>query len=125
MLTYWISLIFLSLILITIYTLYLSYCTIISGFAAGTYYTSKGGGVNYQCMPLDPEYGECKRGARYCGISGVEYETSGSSLDSVANHNFPCARCYTHRSAIMMIPGKRSCPGEWKVEYEGKFPINL
>mgnify|MGYP001794284293 FL=1 len=72
-------------------------------------------------MPLDPEYGDYVAGGGYSIIGGVEYETHGSSLNSIAEHNVPCARCYTHRSATMMIPGKRSCPSDWKVEYEGGY----
>ena len=93
------------------------------GFAAGTFYTTTDGGANYQCMPLDPEYGEYVAGGYYSIIGGAEYETSGSSLNSVHNHNVPCARCYTHRSSTMMIPGKRSCPASWKVEYEGEVHV--
>ena len=111
--------------MLKVYTLYLSNCAIISGFAAGTYFASKGGGVNYQCMPLDPEYGEYKPGGYMSVIGGVEYETGGTILNSVFNQNVPCARCYTLRAALMMIPGKRSCPADWRVEYEGKFPINV
>ena len=81
--------------------------------------------MNYQCMPLDPEYGEYKPGGSISVIGGVEYEAGGTILSSVVNQNVPCARCYTQRSAVMMIPGKRSCPADWRVEYEGKFPINV
>ena len=90
-----------------------------SGFAAGTYYTSPGGGANYQCMPLDPEYNEYAPGGGNAVLSGAEYQTE-SILKSVLGHNVPCARCYTHNSAVMIIPGKRSCPPNWKAEYEGK-----
>ena len=71
-------------------------------------------------MPLDPEYGEYVTGGGHSIIGGAEYETHRSSLNSIAEHNVPCARCYTQSSAVMMIPGKRSCPSTWKREYEGK-----
>ena len=74
-------------------------------------------------MPLDPEYGDYVAGGGYSIIGGVEYETHGSSLNSIAEHNVPCARCYTHRSATMMIPGKKSCPAGWKVEYKGNVHL--
>jgi len=46
-------------------------------------------------------------------INGVEYQSFGYG-------NVPCARCYTEtRSAVMMIPAKRSCPAGWTQEYEG------
>jgi len=51
-------------------------CSLISGFAGGSYYTHTGGGVNYQCLPLkDPQYNKYYTGsAAWYGdwISGVE-----------------------------------------------------
>ena len=73
-------------------------------------------------MPVDPEYGKYVVGT-YSVIGGAEYHTQGSSLNSLVDHNVPCARCYTHRSATMMIPGKKSCPSEWKVEYKGEVHV--
>ena len=81
-----------------------------------------GGGVNYQCLSLSPQFDNTGGGGDiYAFISGAEYQTAGSgALTNVNDHNVPCARCYTHNSAVMMIPGKRSCPPNWKAEYEGK-----
>ena len=44
-----------------------------AGFAAGTYFNSPGGGTNYQCMPLDPEYNEYAPGGANAVLSGAEY----------------------------------------------------
>ena len=41
-----------------------------SGFAAGTYYTTTGGGANYLCMTLDPEYNEYAPGGSNAVLSG-------------------------------------------------------
>ena len=95
--------------------------SVLAGFAAGTYYDTRGGGSNYQCMPLDPEYGEHAPGGFNAILSGVEYRMSHNDLlNRFIYQNVPCARCYTTNSAVMMIPGKRSCPSTWKREYEGK-----
>ena len=55
-------------------------------------------------------------------ISGVEYQSGSSGIFPSAAHdqNVPCARCYTQRSAVVMIPSRRSCPTGWSKEYEGE-----
>ena len=94
------------------------------GFVGGTHYSTQGGGVNYQCLPIDPEYNLFTNAAnRYAVavISGAEYETGygGGIFPSMAhNKNVPCARCYAP-GPTFMIPAKRSCPSDWKKEYEG------
>ena len=97
------------------------------GFAAGTYYTTTGGGSNYQCMPFDPDYKTYYTGSggSFAYISGVEYESGCCGLfpSSVDDGNVPCARCYTTRSAVMMIPAKTSCPSGWTEEYDGGYII--
>ena len=48
------------------------------GFVGGTHYSTQGGGVNYQCLPLDPDYNLFTNASnRYAVavISGAEYET--------------------------------------------------
>ena len=94
---------------------------LLTGFAAGTYYSKKGGGVNYQCMPHRPEYNSYSTGGSSV-LSGVEYETANNGLFSsnIHNQNVPCARCLAPRSAVMMYPAKRTCPTGWSKEYEGK-----
>ena len=93
-----------------------------NGRAAKSYYTHKGGGGNYQCLPNNPEYGGYRAGVQAQSfIYGVEYETrSGSPLSSLYNHNVPCAVCHVStRSAVLMIPAWRHCPSGWTVEYTG------
>ena len=60
-------------------------------------------------------------------ISGAEYETGSDGIfpSAAFQQNVPCARCYTQRSAVVMIPSRRSCPTGWSKEYEGKNVLNL
>lgn len=94
-----------------------------SGFTGGSYFNNKGGGVNYQCMPLDPEYNSYSGGGSTASsIGGTEYESQSYGIfpNSAFDQNAPCARCYTqNRPASMMLPAKRTCPGGWTKEYEG------
>ena len=94
---------------------------ITTGFAAGGDYANTGGGVNYQCLHREPEYNAYSTGSSYSVISGVEYQSSDDGIFPNAAHdkNVPCARCYTQRSATVMIPSRRSCPSGWSKEYEG------
>ena len=78
-----------------------------------------GGGVNFQCMPLDPQYTLTFRaGIRgHAYIYGTEYDFP---LDGSHRHNVPCAVCYVStRETVLMIPAKTSCPTSWIREYHG------
>ena len=96
--------------------------TCLSGFAAGTYFNVRGGGSNYQCMPLDPEYNRWTAGGPHSTISGAEYQsyTLGIFHSYAHDKNVPCAVCFTRGSALM-IPAKRTCPTGWEIEYEGNY----
>ena len=95
-----------------------------AGRAAASYYAHKGGGGNYQCVTEEPEnfaYGPGTTESSY--IYGVEYETSLPNLPSTSSslndHDVPCAVCYVAtRVALLMIPGKYTCPPNWTREYE-------
>ena len=98
----------------------------ILGLTGGAFYGHTGGGVNYQCLPEDPEFNSYSGniwnwvGSR---INGAEYQSYSYGVfpNNAYNQNVPCARCYTNnRSAVMMIPAKRTCPSNWTKEYEGK-----
>lgn len=90
---------------------------------SGTKYQNSGGGVNYQCLPLDPEFSKSFTGNwQGTAIAGVEYETKNYGVFDGAAHdqNVPCARCYTDgRPAVVMVPAMRSCAKGWSMEYEG------
>ena len=93
-----------------------------SGRAGKSYYYHKGGGVNYQCLPNNPEYGQYAPGVQnYAPIYGVEYQTHGNTpLQPLLNHNVPCAVCHVStRAAVLMIPAWRHCPSQWTLEYTG------
>ena len=90
-----------------------------TGRVGGTHYTQGGGGANYLCMPLDPQYTLSYtagvRGHSYVYGSEYEYPIQGSH-----DHNVPCAVCYVStRETVLMIPAKTSCPASWTREYYG------
>ena len=94
---------------------------LLSGFAAGAFYSNIGGGSNYLCLPHNPEYNKYSDAAGGGEISGVEYETnSGIFPYSTYDQNVPCARCLSIRSVVMMLPARRTCPHSWTKEYEGR-----
>ena len=42
------------------------------------------------------------------------------AFSNLANHDIPCAVCYTRtRTAEITIPGRTSCPPSWTREYYG------
>ncbi|XP_035683356.1 uncharacterized protein LOC118420619 [Branchiostoma floridae] len=95
------------------------------GIAAGTYYTHRGGGSNYVCLPKDPEWGvftDGNQGTAY--MNGAEYQLhlgnnpyQGASLH---DHDVPCAVCHVaSRGSKLMIPARLSCPSGWTREYKG------
>ena len=89
-----------------------------TGRAGGSYY-SHGGGANYLCMPLDPQYTLVhSSGVRdHSYVYGTEYQYP---LDGSHDHNVPCAVCYVStRETVLMIPAKSSCPTSWTREYCG------
>ena len=93
------------------------------GFAAGAHWSNTGGGVDYQCLPLNPQHDQYTTSGHHVSwIYGTEYQThhySSSIPSSANNQNVPCARCYSNRSAVMMLPARRDCPSGWTREYYG------
>ena len=72
-------------------------------------------------MPLHPQYSRYQGGAqRYNTLNGVEYEPRGGPLNSVRQHDAPCALCFaSNREASIMVPGMMTCPPGWLKEYSG------
>lgn len=77
----------------------------------GNHYNNKGGGVNYLCLPSDPQNGK-HQPFKNDGLYGAEYQIfkdrqpSGMSL-SLGNKEVPCAVCNRKRkSSLLMIPGE-------------------
>ena len=90
-----------------------------TGRAGGSFYTQQGGGANFLCLPMDPEYNLPSRaGAQGTSpVWGGEYE---GPVVGENDHDVPCAVCHgTTRVAVLMIPAKTSCPTSWTKEYDG------
>ena len=91
------------------------------GYVGGKLYGHAGSGINYLCLPTDPEYDEpvtemqSNRGAVY----STEYYTNDfTPLQNMQDYDVPCAVCSTTRG-VMMIPAKKTCPADWTLEYYG------
>ncbi len=104
-----------------------------SGRAAGSFFNQQGGGSNYICLPDEPEFLAVTDGVQgdRSPVHGVEYQffQSPPALGNLADHNAPCAACYTaERVAKIMIPGKVNCMPSWTREYYGylmtEFPTH-
>ncbi|XP_066275298.1 short-chain collagen C4-like [Branchiostoma lanceolatum] len=98
--------------------------TVYSGMAGGAWYSHKGGGGNYLCLPADPEWGWHKDGlgGRTTYMYGAEYEIPADSPYDAALHDrdVPCAVCHSlSRRAQLMIPARKTCPEGWTWEYGG------
>ena len=94
----------------------------ISGHAAKKHYTQPGGGVDFQCLPIDPEFPQGATGGHttHAYIYGVEYEHNSYFWGATLNADVPCAVCsVTGRARQLMIPAKLSCPQDWTYEYDG------
>ena len=94
-----------------------------AGRAAGSFYSNRGGGANYICLPNDPSYLQYRSGTQSVRdyLYGTEYDTHDGPLSGVNNHDAPCAVCYVStRGAVLMIPAKTTCPSSsWTQEYNG------
>ncbi|XP_052066723.1 short-chain collagen C4-like [Mytilus californianus] len=93
-----------------------------TGQVGGNGHERKGGGVNYLCLPNDPENGQ-HQSYDNNQVHGGEYEL-GSSMqpsgwsESMHNKEVPCAVCYKQRrSAVLIIPGRKTCYKGWNAEY--------
>ncbi|KAI8507943.1 hypothetical protein Bbelb_141830 [Branchiostoma belcheri] len=102
--------------------------TVYSGRAGGESYSNKGGGSNYQCLPLDPEWGRYKDGNQRWRsyMYGAEYELDSNApyhpydKATLQDQDVPCSVCYSlYRRAQVMIPARKTCPDGWTREYGG------
>ena len=85
----------------------------------GKSHYTHGGGVNYLCLSLDPEFPDNVQGGIQSGayVYGAEYETGFAGM---SQQDAPCAVCEVQgRSRLLMIPGRKSCPDGWTMEYDG------
>ena len=99
--------------------------TLYAGRVAGSFYHQTGGGANYLCLPEQPQYFTTYSKGEYdwrALLYGAEYEAGSGSN---ANHNVPCAVCYTStRQTVVMIPAQYTCPSSWTREYYGYLTAN-
>ncbi|XP_071175164.1 uncharacterized protein [Mytilus edulis] len=95
-----------------------------TGQVGGNYYTNKGGGSNWLCLPNDPENGNVSSNG-YDGLYGAEYHIDSSNNPSgfpanLNNKEVPCSVCRRKgKVSVLMIPGRKSCYKGWKSEYNG------
>ena len=90
-----------------------------SGVTGGHPYNITGGGANFLCMPLDPEY-NLKHKPEVQGhayISAVGYRSHICGIDESL---VACAICQVRgKCTSIMIPAKTTCPDTWRREYYG------
>ena len=92
-----------------------------SGRAGGTLNTVQGGTSDYLCLHNSPEFLELNDGFMPLSahIHGAEYENP-LMADVEDDDRVPCTVCFTNeRVALMMIPGRITCPPTWTTEYFG------
>ena len=84
---------------------------------------SAGGGSNYLCLPLAPEFLPGSQAGFQSGaeIYGVEYENGDTPVAQFpANHDAPCVVCEVRgQGQVLMIPARVTCPTDWRLEYSG------
>lgn len=87
------------------------------------YYTHRGGGSNFLCLPDNPIYDKYTSGWQgTAAIYGVEYESGNfpGFPNNIHDHNALCAVCYVRsRGSQLMIPATNRCPSGWTREYSG------
>ena len=93
-----------------------------AGQVGGAQAGHSGGGANFLCMPLNPQYSTYTPEIQGHGyISGVEYESPvGGTGTTVGNDGATCALCFVStRESVIMIPARIDCPSSWTREYYG------
>ncbi|XP_076110832.1 uncharacterized protein LOC143079401 isoform X1 [Mytilus galloprovincialis] len=95
-----------------------------TGQVGGNYYTNKGGGSNWLCLPNDPENGKAYSYSND-GLYGAEYQINSSNNPSgfpasLYDKEVPCSVCRRKgKVSVLMIAGRTSCYKGWKSEYSG------
>lgn len=101
----------------------MQYFSLLKGIAAGARFDVPGGGVNFQCLPPEPELYPYNLGTvSASNMTSVEYESQNYNIfdNHIDNKHAVCARCYTeNRPTVFMIPAKKTCPAGWTKEYDG------
>ena len=112
---------------ITYTIIYILCCHVLYIGVMGKSHYSHGGGGNYLCLPLDPEFPSNRQAGlqSHSLIYGVEYQGSAephlhTQFTGVHDQDAPCAMCEVQgRSQVAMFPAKQTCPDGWTLEYGG------
>ena len=100
-----------------------AFSSIFTGIVGNADHSSTGGGVEFLCLPLNPEWLNYNVTTdRYSYMRATHYQTGDFGIfpDNYFGERSVCARCYTEmRSAIPMIPARITCPANWQLEYYG------
>ena len=92
-----------------------------TGIAGGSYYEGQGGNANRLCLSNQPEFdGTVINGDFYGSIYGSEYQY----ISDEDNYDVPCALCEVDEDITAMIPGTKTCPTGWTVQYTGHLTGN-
>lgn len=100
-----------------------------AGPIGGGHYTHTGSGAQTICLSGSPVYAVYNDGDHNGAlVYGLEYETSGYGLATLANrHDYDgvCAVCEVGgASETLMMPGTNSCPSGWTLQYWGYLMAN-
>jgi len=95
-----------------------------TGYAATAHYAHSGSGHNTLCLTDSPTWGDHNDGNQQGAlIYGMEYETSGFGLSTLAglqNYDARCTVCLrTPATVSVMVPGTQVCPSGLTLEYAG------
>ena len=98
-----------------------------TGYAGGSWYNHEGAASSMLCLPKDPDWALYTNGvqSRSGYVYGAEYEPSDDRTDKFfgkdhSQHDVPCTVCsMKSRSSSIMVPGKKTCPVDWSLEYWG------
>lgn len=90
------------------------------GVVAGSHYSHSGGAANYICLSKTPKWdSHTENPSSFSLLYGAEYETHGSFLHNLLNHEVPCAVCRVPRSHTLLVPGRNDCHQNYTLEYSG------
>ena len=98
-----------------------------TGYAGGSWYNHDGAASSMLCLPKDPDWASYTDGVQLTSgfVFGAEYDHSGGRTDQFfgkghSDHDVPCTVCNVKsRSSSIMVPGKKTCPAGWSLEYWG------
>ncbi|XP_072023269.1 uncharacterized protein [Amphiura filiformis] len=83
-----------------------------------------GGGSNYQCLTLSPQFNRSESGQQPARsrIYGAEYRSGEpGAIHDVHMYDSPCVMCQSRMARVQafMMPATMECPSKWTREYAG------